>query len=418
MPKPGSNLRSNPTRLWDSLMEMAEIGPGVAGGNNRQTVSDSDAAGRALLAKWGEAEGLALTVDRMGNMFLRLEGTDPDAAPVLVGSHLDTQPTGGRYDGVLGVLAGLEVIRTIREQGLRTRHPIVLVNWTNEEGARFAPSLMGSGVFSGRLKQQDMDDSRDLDGLRFGDEIARIGWRGEAEARAFPIHALFEYHIEQGPILEAEGIPIGIVTHGQGCHWIEIEVLGTASHAGSTPMHMRRDAARGAARLIEAIHAIAMRHQPDAAGTVGHVEVFPNSRNVIPDRVVLTADLRSHRPEVLDAMDAELLETVPRICAELGLGHRISRAGAFPPPAFDETLLARLRTAADRLGLKHRDIISGAGHDACNINDITPTAMLFCPCVGGISHNEAEEISPEWAAAGCDVLLHAVLETAGPEAAA
>ena len=418
MTRPGSNLRSNPTRLWDSLMQMAEIGPGVAGGNNRQTVSDADGEGRALLAKWGEAEGLALTVDRMGNMFLRLEGSDPDAAPVLVGSHLDTQPTGGRFDGVLGVLAGLEVIRTIREQGLKTRHPVVLVNWTNEEGARFAPSLMGSGVFTGRLRQEDMDDSRDLDGLRFGDEITRIGWRGEAEARAFPIHALLEYHIEQGPILEAEGIPIGIVTHTQGCNWIEIEVTGSAAHTGSTPMGARKDAARGAARIVEAVHAIAMRHQPNAVATIGHVEVSPNSRNVIAGRVVMTADLRSHIPTVQDAMTAELLAEAPRICAELGLGFHYKMLEAVPASTFDETLLDRLRAAADRLGLPHRDIISGAGHDACNINDIAPTAMLFCPCVDGISHNEAEEISPEWAAAGCDVLLHAVLETAGLEGAA
>ena len=413
--QPGANLRTDPTRLWDSLMRMAEIGPGVAGGNNRQTVGDADAEGRALLQRWGEAEGLALTVDSMGNMFLRMEGTDPDAAPVLVGSHLDTQSTGGKYDGVLGVLAGLEVIRTIREQGLRTRHPIVLVNWTNEEGARFSPSLMGSGVFTGRLRQQDMDDSRDLDGLRFGDEIARIGWRGAAPARAFPIHALFEYHIEQGPILESEGIPIGIVTHGQGCRWIEIEITGSAAHAGSTPMTMRRDALRGAAQVVEAINAIGMEHHPDAVATVGHLEVYPNSRNVIPDRVLLTADLRSHRPEVLAALETALRQQAAAICDGLGLGLTARSTGAFEPPAFDEALLARLRAAADRLGLAHRDIISGAGHDACNINDIAPTAMLFCPCVGGISHNEAEEISPEWASAGCDVLLHAVLETAGLE---
>lgn len=413
MAQPGSNLRSNPVRLWDSLMEMARIGPGIAGGNNRQTATDADAEARALLQRWGEAEGLALSVDRMGNMFLRLEGSDGTAAPVLVGSHLDTQPTGGKYDGVLGVLAGLEVIRTIRERGLKTRHPIVLVNWTNEEGARFAPAMMGSAVFAGKLTEAAADASTDLDGARFGDELERIGWRGAQPTGGQPIHALFEYHIEQGPILEAEGVPIGIVTHGQGLRWIECEITGRAAHAGSTPMPMRHDALRGAARLVEAVNALAAAHQPDAVATIGHLEVFPNSRNVIPDRVLLTADLRSHKPEVLRAMQAALLEQGPHLCAGLGLEFSARTIGTFEPPAFDETLLARLRTSADRLGLQHRDIVSGAGHDACNINDIAPTAMLFCPCVGGVSHNEAEAISPEWAAAGCDVLLHAVLETAG-----
>lgn len=410
-PSPGSNLRSNSARLWDSLMTMAQIGPGVAGGNNRQTVTDADGEARALLRDWGEAEGLTLTTDRMGNMFLRLEGAE-DLAPVLVGSHLDTQPTGGKFDGVLGVLAGLEVIRTIREQGIRTRRPILLVNWTNEEGARFAPAMMGSAVFAGKLTEDEANASRDLDGIAFGDELTRIGWRGEAEPGSQPIHALFEYHIEQGPILEAEDMPIGIVTHGQGLRWIECTITGRDSHAGSTPMGMRQDAGRGAAQLIEAVHKIAMEHQPDAAATIGHIEVFPNSRNVIPGRVVLTADLRSHRPEVLAALEADFLKEAKQICTALGLDLKTRITGQFQPPAFDETLLARLRVAADRLGLEHRDIVTGAGHDACNINDIAPTAMLFCPCEGGLSHNEAEAISPEWAAQGTDVLLHAVLETA------
>ncbi|MDO5613677.1 MAG: Zn-dependent hydrolase [Paracoccus sp. (in: a-proteobacteria)] len=408
-----SNLRTNPARLWDSLMQMAEIGPGVAGGNNRQTATDADGQARALLRDWAEAEGMALVLDRMGNMFLRLEGADADAAPVMLGSHLDTQPTGGKFDGVLGVLAGLEVIRTIREAGLRTRHPIVLVNWTNEEGARFAPAMMGSAVFAGLLEEADANARTDLEGLRFGDELARIGWRGDAAVGGQPIHAFFEYHIEQGPILEAEGIPVGIVTHGQGLRWIECRITGRASHAGSTPMGMRADAGRGAARLIEAIHAIAMTHQPDAVATVGHIEVFPNSRNVIPEAVVLTADMRSHRPEVLAAMQDALLRDGPAICAELDLDFKAEVVGQFQPPAFDPVLLDRLRAGADRLGLSHRDIVSGAGHDACNINIIAPTAMLFCPCEGGLSHNEAEAISPEWAASGADVLLHAVLETAG-----
>ena len=413
-----TNVPLSGQRLWDSLMEMARIGGTAKGGCNRQTLTAEDGEGRKLLARWGEAIGLTVTTDRLGNMVLRREGRDPSRPAVAMGSHLDTQPTGGKFDGVLGVLAGLEVMRALDEAGIETEAPVVLVNWTNEEGARFAPAMMGSAVFAGKLAEAAAEASTDLDGARFGEELARIGWRGDLPTGSQPIHALFEYHIEQGPILEAEGIPIGIVTHGQGLRWIECEITGRAAHAGSTPMHMRHDALRGAARLIEAVNALAAPHQPDAATTIGHLEVFPNSRNVIPDRVLLTADLRSHKPEILRRMEADLLEQGPRICAELGLTFSARTIGQFEPPAFNETLLARLRAAADRLGLKHRNIVSGAGHDACNINDIAPTAMLFCPCVGGISHNEAEEISPEWASAGADVLLHAVLETAGPEAPA
>ena len=409
----GANLRIDAARLWDSLGEMALIGPGVAGGCNRQTLTDADGEGRHLFAKWCKAAGMTMGVDGMGNMFATRAGTDPNALPVYMGSHLDTQPTGGRYDGVLGVLGALEVIRTMNDMGVQTRHPVVVTNWTNEEGARFAPAMLASGVFAG-LHTQDYAYGRvDNEGKRFGDELARIGWVGDEKVGARKMHAMIELHIEQGPILEAEGKDIGVVTHGQGLRWIECTVTGKESHTGSTPMPMRRNAGRGLALVTELVHEIAMKHQPDAVGAIGHVDVYPNSRNIIPGKVVFTADMRSHLLPVLEAMVEELMDRAPALCAGIGVGFSAEIVGQFDPPAFDPGCVDIVRRAADRLGYSHRDIVSGAGHDACWINDIAPTAMIMCPCVDGLSHNEAEEISKDWAAAGTDVLLHAVLESAG-----
>ncbi len=406
------NFRIDGNRLWDSLMQMAQIGPGVAGGNNRQTLTDADAEGRALFRRWSEDAGMTMGVDRMGNMFMRLEGTEPGLAPVYMGSHLDTQPTGGKYDGVLGVLSGLEVVRSIRDLGLRTRRPIVVVNWTNEEGTRFAPAMLASGVFAG-VHDEDYANSReDAEGKRFGDELERIGWRGTEDVGGRPIHAMFEYHIEQGPILEAEGRQIGVVTHGQGLWWLQVTLTGKDAHTGSTPMNMRVNAGLGMARIIEAVHRIAMAHQPGAVGAVGQANVYPNSRNVIPGRAVFTIDFRSPDLAKLTSMRAELEAEAPRIAAELGLGIEIEPVGHFDPVTFDPALVKVVRGAAERLGYSHMNIVSGAGHDACWINRVAPTVMIMCPCVDGLSHNEAEEISPEWAAAGADVLLHSVLEAA------
>jgi N-carbamoyl-L-amino-acid hydrolase len=412
MSAPGKNMIIDGERLWQSLMEMAQIGPGVAGGNNRQTLTDEDAEGRALFQSWCTAAGLRMGVDQMGNMFARREGTDPDALPVYMGSHLDTQPTGGKYDGVLGVLGGLEVIRTLNDLNIKTRHPIVVVNWTNEEGTRFAPAMLASGVFAGRHTQDWAYDRVDAQGKRFGDELERIGWKGSEPVGNRPMKAFFELHIEQGPILEAEGKQIGVVTHGQGLRWIECTITGTESHTGSTPMAMRRNAGRGLARVTELVHDIAMAHQPGAVGAIGHVDVYPNSRNIIPGKVVCTVDFRSHILETLNAMVAELMDRAPGICADIGVSFEAQIVGQFDPPAFDAGCVAAIRGAAERLGYSHMDIVSGAGHDACWINDVAPTAMVMCPCVGGLSHNEAEDISPEWAAAGTNVLFHAVLETA------
>lgn len=411
-PGAAANMRVDGERLWDSLMQMARIGPGIAGGNNRQTLTDADAEGRALFRQWAEDAGMTLGLDRMGSMFLRHEGAEADLDPVYIGSHLDTQPTGGKYDGVLGVLAGLEVVRSIRGMGITTRRPIVVVNWTNEEGARFAPAMLASGVFAGVHDEAYANSRTDAEGRSFGEELDRIGWRGTEAPGDRKIHAMFEYHIEQGPILEAENKQIGVVTHGQGLWWLQVTLTGKDAHTGSTPMSMRVNAGLGMARIIEAVHRIAMDHQPDAVGAVGQANVYPNSRNVIPGRAVFTIDFRSPDLDKLTSMRTRLEDEAPRIAADLGLGIEIEPVGHFDPVTFDPALVETVRNAADRLGYSRMNIVSGAGHDACWISRVAPTVMIMCPCVDGLSHNEAEEISPEWASAGADVLLHAVLDAA------
>ncbi|SDW52298.1 N-carbamoyl-L-amino-acid hydrolase [Ruegeria halocynthiae] len=406
------NLRINGDRLWDSLMEMAKIGPGVAGGNNRQTLTDEDAEGRALFQKWCEEARCSMGLDQMGNMFAWREGTDPEALPVYVGSHLDTQPTGGKYDGVLGVLGGLEIIRTLNDLGIKTKHPIVATNWTNEEGTRYAPAMLSSGVFAGMHTQDWAYDREDAEGKKFGDELRRIGWCGEEEVGARKMHAFFELHIEQGPILEAEGKDIGVVTHGQGLSWTQVTVTGKDAHTGSTPMPMRKNAGLAMARILEKVDEIAWSHAPHAVGAVGHIDVYPNSRNVIPGKAVFTVDFRSPDLDVITDMENRLRVAAEDIVDEMGLQIQFERVGGFDPVKFDGDCVAAVRGAAERLGYSHTDIISGAGHDACWINRVAPTAMVMCPCVDGLSHNEAEEISKDWAAAGADVLFHAVIETA------
>ncbi len=408
----GENLKINSERLWDSLMDMARVGPGVAGGNNRQTVTDADSEGRHLFQTWAEAAGCSMGLDQMGNMFAMRAGTDPDALPVYVGSHLDTQPTGGKYDGVLGVLGGLELLRTMSDLDIKTKHPIVVTNWTNEEGTRYAPAMLSSGVFAGLHSQEWAYERTDADGKSFGDELVRIGWRGDETVGARKMHAFFELHIEQGPILEAEDKQIGVVTHGQGLSWTEITILGKDAHTGSTPMPMRKNAGLAMARILDRVEDIAMSHAPHAVGAAGHINVYPNSRNVIPGKVVFTVDFRSPELAVIQDMESRLRVEAQGICDSMGMEVSFEKVGGFDPVTFDETCVHAVRSAAVRLGYSHMDLISGAGHDACWINRVAPTAMIMCPCVDGLSHNEAEEISPEWAAAGTDVLLHAVLETA------
>jgi len=413
MTAPGENLRLDGARLWDSIMEMARIGPGVAGGNNRQTLTDSDGEGRNLFRKWCEDAGLEIGVDQMGTMFARRSGQNPDLLPVCAGSHLDTQPTGGKFDGVLGVLAALEIVRTLNDLDIRTLRPVEIVNWTNEEGTRFAPPMLASGVFAGIHDLDWAYDRQDADGLRFGDELRRIGWMGSEEAGARKMDAFFELHIEQGPILEAEGKEIGVVTHGQGLSWAEVTLTGKEAHTGSTPMPMRRNAGLGMARILESVNEIAWSHKPHAVGAAGHIEVYPNSRNVIPGKVIFTVDFRSPELDVIRDMETRLRADSRIIAGELGLDVQFEKTGGFDPVAFDSDCVESVRRAAEGLGYSHRDLISGAGHDACWINQVAPTAMIMCPCVDGLSHNEAEDISPEWASAGADVLFHAVVNRAG-----
>lgn len=412
MVAPGENLRINSDRLWDSLMEMARIGPGVAGGNNRQTLTDEDSEGRHLFKKWCDEAGLETGVDQMGTMFATRAGTDPDALPVYVGSHLDTQPTGGKYDGVLGVLAGLEVVRSLNDLGIRTKHPIVVTNWANEEGARFAPAMLASGVFAGVHSLDYAYERTDLDGNTYGDELKRIGWQGDEDVGARKMHAYFEYHIEQGPILEAEYKKIGVVTHCQGLWWLEFTLTGKEAHTGSTPMALRVNAGLAMSRILEMVQDVAMENQPGAVGGVGQMKFSPNSRNVLPGKVVFTVDIRTPDQQKLDRMRAKIEEKAAEIAKELGVGCSVEAVGHFDPVTFDPVLVGRVRSAAEKLGYSHMDIISGAGHDACWAAKVAPATMIFCPCVDGLSHNEAEEISQEWAAAGADVLFHAVLETA------
>lgn len=407
-----TNLRINGSRLWDSLMEMAKIGPGIAGGNNRQALTDEDAQGRALFHKWCDDAGLTMGIDQMGTMFARREGTRPDLLPVYVGSHLDTQPTGGKYDGVLGVLAGLEIIRTLNDQGIETKHPIVIVNFTNEEGTRFPPAMVASGVFAG-VHSLDWAYSReDSEGKTFGEELKRINWIGDEEVGSRKMKAFFELHIEQGPILELEEKEIGVVTHGQGLSWLEITLTGKESHTGSTPMPMRVNAGLGMARITQLVDEIAHSYKPNAVGAIGQCDIYPNSRNIIPGKAVFTVDFRHPEKSIISSMEEELRLGAEKIAKEIGLTLEIESVGGFDPVTFDPDCVSMIRASAEKLGYGYRDLVSGAGHDACWINKVAPTAMVMCPCVGGLSHNEAEEITQKWASAGADVLLHSVLDSA------
>lgn len=406
-------LRIDDGRLWQSLMDMAKVGPGVAGGNNRQALTDADAQGRALFRTWCEEVGMHVSVDQMGTVFATRPGTDPDAPAICIGSHLDTQPAGGRFDGILGVLGGLEVVRTLNDAGVRTRHPIVVANWTNEEGCRFAPVLMASGVFAGVHSLEWAYARREKKGKTFGEELERIGWKGPEPVGARKFKAYVELHIEQGPTLEAEGVDIGVVTGGQGLTWLQVTLEGRSAHAGTTPMGRRKDAALGAARVIELVHRVAMQRQPHAVGTVGRLDLKPGATNSVAGLAELTVDIRCPDADDLAAMEAGIREGAASIAKELELTCAITRLQHAEPVAFDGQCVATVRRAVERLGYSRRDIVSGAAHDAYWLARVAPTAMIMCPCVDGISHNEAEDIKPEWAAAGTNVLLQSVLDLAG-----
>ncbi|HEY5826801.1 MAG: Zn-dependent hydrolase [Hyphomicrobiaceae bacterium] len=403
-----SNLRIDPERLWSTLMETAAIGGTAKGGINRQTLTVEDAKVRTWFKRTTEALGCKVSVDEVGNMFALRPGRRADLAPIALGSHLDTQPTGGKFDGNLGVLGALEALRTLVAAGYETNAPFVVVNWTNEEGARFAPAMLGSGVFAGVYGRAEADAITDIAGVRLGDALDAIGWRGEAKI-GMPLSAYLELHIEQGPILEAEDKTIGVVTGVQGVRWYEASITGRESHAGTTPMPRRADAMVACARLALEVQRIALAHAPTAVGTVGRVEVEPNSPNVIPGVVRMTVDLRHHDDTVLSAMEASLYGAIDTIGREVKVAIETKKLHDLAAIRFHPDCVAAVRAGAEALGYPHRDIISGAGHDAVHLSKVTPTAMIFVPCKDGLSHNEAESATREHCAAGAQVLLEAAL---------
>jgi N-carbamoyl-L-amino-acid hydrolase len=410
------NLRINADRLWDSLMELAKIGATPKGGVKRLTLTEEDRGARDLLARWAREAGLAVEVDAIGNIFARRAGADPALPPVAMGSHLDSQPSGGKFDGAYGVMAGLEVLRTLNDAGVATRAPLEVVSWTNEEGSRYTPVMMGSGVFANVFTLEHARAQKDIEGIAVGDALQAIGYAGAA--RAHRLGAYFEAHIEQGPVLENENKTIGVVQGALGQRWYDVTVLGQDAHAGPTPMALRRDALLGASRLVQEVNRIARSFPDTARGTVGFMQVKPNSRNVIPGEVRTTVDFRNAKAATLDAMCAELERTARAIEAECRVQIELRENVYFAPCEFDTGLVASVRAAAGALGCSHLDIVSGAGHDAVYIARIAPTAMIFIPCEGGISHNEIESAAPADLAAGCNVLLHAALRKAGIAGAA
>ncbi|RLB54830.1 MAG: Zn-dependent hydrolase [Deltaproteobacteria bacterium] len=406
------DIKIDGKRLWNSLMEMAKIGATDKGGVCRLALTDVDKEARDLFVRWCEEAGCKVTIDQMGNIFGRREGKNPDSPPVMTGSHIDSQPTGGKYDGIYGVLSGLEVIRALNDAGVETEAPIEVSAWTNEEGSRFAPAMVASGVFAGVFDLEYGLSRADLDGKTMGEELVRIGYAGEVPMGK-PVKAFFETHIEQGPILEDEDKTIGVVTDAQGQRWYECTFTGQEAHAGPTPMTTRRDALVGAARVIEAVNRIGLAHAPLACATVGLVQVYPNSRNTIPGSVFFAVDLRHPDDATLSKMDGELRAAIEEVAAAVKLETALEEIWYSPPVPFDGECVAAVRRAAEANGFAHRNIVSGAGHDACYVSRVAPTSMIFIPCEGGISHNESEEATPEHVAAGCQVLLDAMLERAG-----
>jgi len=407
--KRAANLAIDGPRLWETLMETAKFGGTAKGGIRRLALSDDDRNVRDWFRAACEAAGMEVRVDTVGAMFAVRPGRDSKALPIAMGSHLDTQPTGGKFDGVLGVLAGLEVIRTLNDAGIVTHAPLMVVNWTDEEGARFAPAMLASGVHAGVFSEQYALNRTDRDGHTFGEELERIGYRGAVPAGETRFQAMFELHIEQGPVLEAEGKEIGVVTGVQGMRWYDVTLRGRDAHTGTTPMNLRRDALLAAARFIVAVNEVALASNGGLA-TVGRIENRPNSTNTIPGEVYLTVDLRCPDEVELHRMEAAMRERLAAICAASGVAAEEACTWNSPPVKFDTTLIECVRRAAEGAGLSHRDIVSGAGHDAAYTARIAPTTMIFCPCAGGVSHNEEEEVTPEQASAGAQVLLRAVLD--------
>ena len=403
-------LRIDGERLWRSLMELARIGATPKGGVKRLTLTDTDREARDLFARWAREAGLEVRVDAIGNMFARRAGRDPSLSPIAMGSHLDSQPSGGKFDGAYGVMAGLEVLRTLNDAGIETRAPLEVVSWTNEEGSRFTPVMMGSGVFAGVFPLGHVLEQMDVGGATVGDALRAIGYHGAAPAQR--LGAYFEAHIEQGPVLEDAKTTIGVVQGALGQRWFDCVITGQDAHAGPTPMELRKDALIGASRVVLEVNRIALAFPDYARGTVGSMQVKPNSRNVVPGEVRMSVEFRNQKDETLSAMVAALRESLKAIETECRVAIELTEVTYFPPCRFDPSMVGAVRDAAAALGYTRRDIVSGAGHDAVYVARVAPTAMIFVPCEGGISHNEIENATPQDLAAGCNVLLHAALSRA------
>ena len=406
------SLRVDGGRLWRSLMDLAQIGATPKGGVRRLALTDLDGQGRDLVVGWLKATGSRIEIDGAGNIFATRPGRDPTAPVVLTGSHIDTQPSGGKFDGNYGVLAGLEVLRTLNDAGIVTERPVGVAIWTNEEGSRFVPVMGGSGAFAGVYTLEHVLQQCDIDGIAFGDALKDIGYAGDTPVGGRALDAYFEAHIEQGPILEREDKIVGVVTGALGLRWYDCIWTGQDAHAGPTPMEARRDALRGASQMVEAIHALAMRHAPDGRATVGFMQVSPNSRNVVPGLVKMTVDMRHPGDEHLARMDRELRDAAAAIARDLRLECDLQQVDHVPASRFDLNCVEAVRAATRALGLPHREMVSGAGHDAIYIARVAPTSMIFVPCKDGISHNEIEDARPEHLEAGANVLLHAILTRA------
>ena len=405
-------IKINGGRLWQSLMDLATIGATPKGGVCRIALTDRDREGRDLVCRWLRDAGCSISVDAIGNIFARRPGQNNGLPPVVSGSHIDTQPTGGKFDGNYGVLAALEVVRTLNDHNIETEHPFEVAIWTNEEGTRFTPVMMGSGVFAGAFTLDHVLAQKDIDGKTVGEELQRIGYAGDMPAGK-PFAAYFEAHIEQGPILEDAGNTIGVVTGALGLRWYDVIFTGQDAHAGPTPMRLRKDAMLAAARIVEDVNRIALAHQPAGRGTVGFMQVKPNSRNVVPGEVRLSVDFRHADKSQLDSMEAALRNACAQIRERGAVQIEINCVTDYPPLAFDNALVAGIRASTQQLGYSHMDIVSGAGHDACYVARVAPTAMIFVPCESGISHNEIENAEPAHLEAGGNVLLRAVLERSG-----
>ena len=412
-----STISIDGQRLWQSLMDLARIGATPKGGNCRLALTALDGQGRDLVTGWMRDAGLTIRVDRIGNIFARRAGRNEALPPVMTGSHIDTQPTGGKFDGCYGVLAGLEVMRTLNDHGVTTEAPLEVAIWTNEEGSRFLPVMMGSGVFANKFPLQVALDATDGQGKRVADELAAIGYAGTDPVGGRPVGAYFEAHIEQGPILEHEDKVVGVVTGSLGVRWYDVTVTGMEMHAGPTPMNIRQDALYAATFLMQAVVEIANANQPHGRGTVGEVHVHPGSRNVIPGQVRFTVDLRHQDADTLAAMNDRLLALCDEIAARNAVQVQIQQVQYFAPTPFAPDLVDKVRAGAAARALPAMDIVTGAGHDAVYMASVTPTAMIFVPCKDGVSHNEIEDAQPAHLEAGCNVLLDAMVARANQEAA-